>query len=88
MTVSQFREQLAAQGGKTVRQRVREHAEQDVVAALSAIRGISRLPAFPVPPYEPPMKIDVPDPVLNQQWRLVLGTCGVTPCKPPTEAIA
>jgi len=70
LTAGQFREQLAAKGGKTVRQRVREHPEQDAVAALSAVRGIGRLPDFPVPPYEPPMKIDVPDPVLNQQWRL------------------
>ncbi len=70
LSAKQFREQLAAKGGKTTRQRIREHSEQDIAAALKAIRGIDSLPKFPVPPYETPMKIDVPEPVLNQQWRL------------------
>ena len=69
-TAWQFQEQIARSGKTTIRQRVREHAEQSLDNAMSEILGNRVLPDFPVPPFETPMKIDVPEKLINNQWRL------------------
>jgi hypothetical protein len=72
VTGREFLVRLAAGGAKTVRQRVREHPEQTYAGAMAAVFGEAAgdLPPFPEPPYEPPMRIDVPEPALVGQWRL------------------
>jgi hypothetical protein len=72
VTGQEFLTRLAAGGFKTVRQRVREHAEQSYAGAMSAVFGeaFKDLPPFPEPPYETPMQIDVPEKALVGQWRL------------------
>ena len=69
-TAQQFSEQIAASGKTTIRQRVREHAEQNLESAMRENLGNGVLPDFPVPPLETPMKIDVPEKLINNQWRL------------------
>lgn len=69
ITGRQFQAQLAASGKKTTRQQVNAHGEQDVSHAMAAFK-IDASPGFPEPPYEPVMKVNVPDPYLNGQWRV------------------
>ena len=70
ITARQFQQQLASQHLKTVRQQAREAAEESWASAMKRYHGDKAFPAFPVPPYEPPMKIDVPEKPLVDQWRL------------------
>lgn len=71
ITARQYQAQLAAKGAQTVRQQVRQHAEYDLPTAVKAFNpSHSTLPEFPVPPYSAPLQIDVPEPLVNDQWRL------------------
>ncbi|MGD0899761.1 MAG: hypothetical protein ABR915_18160, partial [Thermoguttaceae bacterium] len=72
LSARQFQDKLAAGNKKTVRQRVREHPEQTYAGAMAGVFGdsVAELPPFPEPPYEPAMKIDVPEKALVSQWRL------------------
>lgn len=69
LSAEQFREQLAARNLKTVRQRVSAHREQDADHAMKAFHGPD-LPEFPKPAYQSGMSIDVPETLINAQWRL------------------
>ncbi len=53
----------------TIRERTRLHAEQTWEGAVTAMRG-TNLPAFPQPPYLPPMRIEIPSEQLTAQWNL------------------
>lgn len=68
-SAAQFVRQLAEKKLLTTRQRVRQIPEQSIAKALSAQYTASR-PAFPRPPEEPLMKIDVPDELASNAWRL------------------
>lgn len=70
VTARQFQEKLAAEKKETLRQRVRKHAEQSWAGAMGTYYQLDKLPAFPVPPMESPMQIDVPEKELVAQWRL------------------
>jgi len=70
VTARQFQETLAAEKKQTLRQRVREHVEQSWAGAMGTFFELDKLPAFPVPPEEPPMQIDVPEKELVAQWKL------------------
>jgi hypothetical protein len=65
----QYAEQLAGKKLSTVRQRVRQMPEQSIARAL-ADQYTAKRPAYPQPPEEPPMKIDVPDEFASSAWRL------------------
>ena len=70
-TAAQFREQLAREGRKTIRQRVNEAPyEQTWRGAMRVYWDVEKLPQFPEPPMEAPMRIDVPEKELVSQWRL------------------
>ena len=62
-------EELAASGLKTVRQRVREHAEQSWEGAMRALHPGEELPEYPEPEMEPPATVDIPDRRLRDAWR-------------------
>jgi hypothetical protein len=66
----QFQTQLAKKHLRTVRQQVREDPEVSWASAMKRYHGNSALPDFPKPPYEPAMRIDVPEKQLVAQWRL------------------
>lgn len=70
VTARQFQEKLATEKKETIRQRVRKHAEQSWAGAMGTFYQLDKLPAFPVPPMETPMQIDVPEKELVAQWRL------------------
>jgi len=53
----------------TIRQRVRQMPEQSLAHALDDQYTAQR-PAFPQPPEEPPMTINVPDELAVNAWRL------------------
>jgi len=61
---------LALNERETVRQRVRHLPEQSWQQAMEAVHGGEPLPEYPQSPFDPPMKIDVPEPPLNEAWRL------------------
>jgi hypothetical protein len=65
----QFAKHLADKKLQTIRQRVRQMPEQSIAGALNDQYSAKR-PAFPQPPEEPPMKIDVPDDAAMNAWRL------------------
>jgi hypothetical protein len=71
-TMGQFREKLAAKKLKTARQKVLAAPEADHASAMAEVFGenAEELPAFPTPPYESPMQIEVPEKALTDQWRL------------------
>lgn len=66
-----FEKELAARGLKTIRQQVRQHAEQTWEGAVTAMRGTD-LPPIPAVPEgsEPHMQVEVPSQRLTAQWRL------------------
>ena len=70
VTARQFQTQLAAKRLRTVRQQAREEPEVSWASAMKRFQGDRALPAFPKPPYEPAMQIDVPEKQLVAQWRL------------------
>ncbi len=65
-----FLAQLAAKHLRTIRQQARAEPEESWASAVQRYHGKNALPAFPKPPYEPAMQIDVPEPQLVAQWRL------------------
>ena len=65
----EFARELAARGLKTIRQRVREHAEQTWEGAMQAMHPGGNWPPYPKPEFEPPAQIEVPDPRLTDAWR-------------------
>jgi len=65
-----FIAQWARQGLKTTRDQVNDGPEESLAGAMKRYYGDIALPALPVPPYEPVMKIDVPERQLVEQWRL------------------
>ena len=72
-TAKAFEKALASKAQRTIRERVREHAEQDWEGAVAAM--IPGKPApMPKPGFEPPMKVEVPSPRLTAQWNLARGT--------------
>ena len=66
----EFLAELSQRQLKTIRQRVREHAEQNWEDAVAALHGAGDQPAHPRPPFEPAMQIEVPATRLTDQWRL------------------
>ena len=62
-------QQLSTNQSKTIRQRVRSMPEQSLARALADQYSTNR-PPFPHPECEPPMTIDVPDPLAVAAWRL------------------
>ena len=69
-TAAEYVKELAAKDLKTTRQRVREHAEQTWDGAVGAMYPGATLPPIPKPPFEPPMKVEVPSEKLSAQWNL------------------
>jgi hypothetical protein len=65
-----FLAHLARQGLKTTREQVDEEPEESWASAMKRYYPNAPLPDFPQPPYEPAMKIDVPERQLVEQWRL------------------
>lgn len=71
ITARQFQEQIGANGKKTIRERVRERSEISVKSAMRTFHGDQKeFPPFPTPPFEPSMKIHVPEDQINSQWRV------------------
>jgi hypothetical protein len=70
LSAEQFQAQLAARRLRTVRQQARAEPEVSWASAMQRYHGKNALPAFPKPPYEPAMQIDVPEEQLVAQWRL------------------
>ena len=68
-TAREFQQELTARGLKTIRQRVREHAEQTWEGAMKALHPTGNWPPYPRPDFEPAAKIDVPDHRLTDAWR-------------------
>ena len=66
----EFLAELSRRQLKTIRQRTREHAEQNWADAVAAVLGAGPQPSHPRPPFEPVMQIDVPSARLTDQWRL------------------
>lgn len=66
----EFLDELARHKAKTIRQRVREHPEQTWESAVRSLHGDIEFPLMPEPPFEPAMKVDVPDKYLAGLWRL------------------
>ncbi len=66
----EFIAELSRRQLKTVRQRTREHGEQNWEEAVAALHGAGAQPAHPRPPFEPVMEINVPSTRLTDQWRL------------------
>jgi len=69
-TARAFRAELAEHKLKTIRQRVREHAEQTWQSAMRSLYGDASLPPIPATPFDPAMTVEVPDPHLTALWRL------------------
>lgn len=69
-TAKEFEKELGARGQQTIRQRVREHAEEDWDGAMAAMFPAATLPAIPKPAFAPPMKVEVPSQQLTAQWNL------------------
>ncbi len=69
-TARQFIAELAGRKLETIRQQVREHAEQNWEDAVAALHGAGVQPLHPRPAFEPAMQIDVPSTRLTDQWRL------------------
>ncbi|MBL7223938.1 MAG: hypothetical protein ISS72_08795 [Candidatus Brocadiae bacterium] len=65
----EFERELAARRLKTIRQRVREHAEQTWEGAMQAMHPGGDWPPYPKPEFEPAAQIDVPDRRLTDAWR-------------------
>ncbi len=69
-TAQEFLKELSTAGRKTIRQRVREHAEQTWEEAVAAMQPGVPLPPHPKPPFEPAMQVEVPSERLTAQWKL------------------
>ena len=65
----QYLTELDAKHLLTCRERTRLHPEQTWEGAVTAMRG-TNLPPFPLPPYLPAMRIEVPSEQLTAQWNL------------------
>ena len=65
----EFEKELAARGIETIRQRVREHAEQTWEGAMQAMHPAGNWPPYPKPEFEPAAQISVPDRRLTDAWR-------------------
>jgi hypothetical protein len=70
LSAKQFQAQLAAKHLRTVRQQARAEPEVSWASAMKRYHGKTVLPAFPKPPYQPAMQIDVPEKQLVAQWQL------------------
>jgi hypothetical protein len=69
-TAREYMAELAAHNLKTIRQQVREHAEQTWDGAMRSLYGDMKLPPIPAPPFDPAMSVEVPDKNLTALWRL------------------
>ena len=69
-TAKGFVRELAAESRTTIRQRVREHAEQTWEEAVAAMKPGAPLPPHPKPEFEPAMQVKVPSERLTSQWKL------------------
>ncbi len=71
-SAQQFRESLTTKKTRTARQTVAAAPEESHATAMAEIFGdnAKKLPAFPTPPYESPMQIEVPEQAITNQWRL------------------
>jgi len=69
-TAHEFRNELAAKGLKTIRQRTREHGEQTWEDAVATMHPGEALPPHPKPAFEPAMQVEVPSERLSAQWKL------------------
>jgi len=61
---ARFQQELAAQGLKTIRQKVRAHEEQTWEGAMQALHPGRTFPPYPQPEFEPVARIEVPEPRL------------------------
>jgi len=78
-TATSARDYLAELGPKrlkTIRAQVREQPEQTLAGAVAALPG-KPLSAPPEVGFEPPMKVDVPDPAMMALWRIGARHIGV-----------
>ena len=75
ITAAAFRKRLEAQGGRTLRQQIRERAEQSWDGAMRAahahIKG--EFPPYPQPKVAAPMAVDVPTAHLAAAWKVGAG---------------
>ena len=69
-TARAYLDELARYKPQTLRQRVRARPEQTWQAAMEAIHGKREWPPFPSVPYEPNMKVEVPDEHLTGLWKI------------------
>jgi hypothetical protein len=69
-TAREYLAELAAHKPKTIRQQVREHAEQTWEGAMRSLYGNQPLPPIPAPPFDPAMSVEVPDQHLTALWRV------------------
>jgi len=69
-TAREYMAELAAHNLKTIRQQVREHAEQTWDGAMRSLYGDMKFPPIPAPPFDPAMSVGVPDKNLTALWRL------------------
>jgi len=69
-TAAAFARDQAAAGRRTEREKAELAPEESWRRAMTRYHGDRLFPDFPAPPYEPPMKIDVPERPLVRQWNL------------------
>jgi len=69
-TAREFIAELSGRKLETIRQQVREHAEQNWEDAVAALHGDGAQPPHPRPAFDPAMQIELPSTRLTDQWRL------------------
>lgn len=69
-TAAGYTSGLKERGLKTIRERVAEMPEQNMKDPLLVFYTQDQLIPHPEPPYDPPMTIEVPEKMLQAQWRL------------------
>jgi len=67
---ARFQRDLATQGLKTIREQVRARQEQTWEGAMGALHPGETFPPYPKPEFEPPARIEVPEPRLVDAWRV------------------
>jgi hypothetical protein len=76
-SAAEYLAEVGAKRMKTIRAQVREQPEQTLAAAVAALQG-APLTAPPEVTFEPPMKVNVPDPAMVALWRIGARHIGVT----------